>query len=153
MAYESRFTWVATHKEIVKYLAKMQDKQTELISILEQAGVEKFNDRDADGSTVRLSEIDPFTFFFYIYKYGPRRLEILQSIALLLDIEKPSGAEGIPTTDARKVWIFPYKIDRINNEIKRLWDFFFSVIEHRITDEGFRDVLDINPTLPLSLVI
>ena len=69
MAESSKFTWVQTHKDIVQYLKNMKDRQPELISELEKAGVEGFNDQDSIGQTIKLEEIDPFSFFFYIYKY------------------------------------------------------------------------------------
>ena len=57
MVDSHNFTWVQTHKEIVPYLKDMKDRQPELISELEKAGVDSFTDRDADGETLKLEQI------------------------------------------------------------------------------------------------
>ena len=83
-----KYSWVETHKEIVRFLAKNQNNQKQLIDLLKKAGATIFNDKDIDGKTIDLDEIDPFTFFCYIYKYGVRkRLEILQNIAREIKIQ------------------------------------------------------------------
>lgn len=143
-----KYSWVETHKEIVKFLAKNEDNQKRLIDLLKKAGATIFNDKDIDGKRIDLDEIDPFTFFCYIYKYGVhKRLEILQNIATEIKIQKiPTDETGIPSANAQKVWLFPYKLERNNNEIPRLWNFFFSVINDTITEDQFEDVLDIRST-------
>ncbi len=144
MAESSRFTWVQTHKDIVQYLKNMKDRQPELISVLEKAGIEGFNDQDSNGQTIKLAEIDPFSFFFYIYKYGDvKRLKTLQNIAQSLHLPIPNDTHGVPSANPLSVRVFPYKATRINDEINRLWSFFFKAIEHQLTDEDFRDVLQI----------
>jgi len=145
MIEPSKFTWVQTHKEIVQWLRGMRDHQLDLIAELEKAGVEGFNDQEANGQTIKLDEIDPFSFFFYIYKYGAkRRLQILQNIAKRLNLTIPVDADGIPSTNALSVRVFPYKATRHNDEINRLWDFFFKAIKHNLADEDFLDVLSID---------
>lgn len=143
-----KFSWVETHKELVKYLAKNQNNQKDLITLLKKVGVTLFNDKDADGSQIDLEEIDPFTFFCYIYKYGTqKRLLYLQKIAAELGFKKiPTDESGIPSANAQKVWLFPYKSDRNSNEITRLWSIFYSAISNSITDEQFSDVLKIRST-------
>jgi 5-methylcytosine-specific restriction protein B len=158
VAQKTLFTWVKTHKEITEYLRKMKDKQTELIELLESAGVTEFNDKDVNDKNIRLNEIDPFTFFFYINKYKEvKSLSILQNIATLLDISVPTDTAGIPSVDARKVWIFPFKKDRNNNEINRLWEFFFSAMDDKVTDSQFADIQKIKgvgkPKLTSALFI
>lgn len=140
-----KYSWVETHKEIVKYLAKNQNNQKQLIELLKKVGITGFNDKDANGKAIDLEEIDPFTFFCYIYKYGSqRRLSNLQKIADEIKIlKKPTDESGIPSADARKVWLFPYKADRNNNEIPRLWSFFNSVLKDSISEEQFEDILTI----------
>ncbi len=141
-----KYSWVQTHKELVEYLSKNKDNQKGLIEILKQAGITNaFKDRDANGETIELEEIDPFSFFCFIYKYGPdRRLAYLQKIAELLQLDSiPTDDSGIPSAQAQKVWLFPYKENRVNNEINRLWDFFFSTINGTITNEQFEDILQI----------
>jgi hypothetical protein len=141
---EPHFTWVKTHLELAKYLRNFNNKQIELIDLLKSAGVTGFSDKDLNNKNIDLQEIDPFTFFCYIYKYGDqRRLEILQSIATLLHLHHPDDERGIPSSNAQKVWLFPYKEARTNNEIERLWSFFYSVLDDDINNESFADLLDI----------
>lgn len=140
------FTWVNTHNELVKYLETKEHAQIELIHLLKSVGIESFNDKiSPEGPNVELNEIDPFTFFCYIYKYGSKkRLEFLQKIARKLEIEIPSDEKGLPSAQAQKVWLFPYKYDRNNNEITRLWGLFKKALIGKITDADFEDILKIN---------
>ncbi len=142
---EKYFTWVKTHKELVTYLKTKEDSQKELIKLLKSVGIQPFNDKSTpEKHDIELNEIDPFTFFCYIYKYGPeKRLSYLQKIAKHLNLSIPSGEAGIPSANAQSVWLFPYKYLRKNNEIKRLWALFHSAINNQITDELFNDVLKI----------
>ncbi|MDA3905868.1 MAG: hypothetical protein PF484_07320 [Bacteroidales bacterium] len=138
------FTWVQTHKELVQYLADKENQQKSLINILRTVGISPLNDEETEGAKTDLLEIDPFTFFCYIYKYGSeRRLEYLQKISQHLNISKPLGEAGIPSANAQSVWLFPYKYLRKNNEIKRLWTLFHAVINNNVTDGLFDDVLKI----------
>jgi len=140
---ENKFTWVETHKELTQFLSTKENSQKELIGILKSVGISPFNDKAKLGEReIELDEIDPFTFFCYIYKYGPeRRLKYLQKIAENLKISIPNDDSGIPSANAQRVWLFPYKYERINNEIKRLWNFFNKAINNKITDEDFADAL------------
>lgn len=144
----ANYSWVETHRELVKYLAKNQNNQKEMIALLKNLGISAFNDRDADGNIIDLEEIDPFTFFCYIYKFGSqKRLAYLQQIAECLKIQPvPTGESGIPSANAQKVWLFPYKVKRINNEISRLWQLFFDALDDNISDEQFEDILKIRGT-------
>jgi Cdc6-like AAA superfamily ATPase len=137
------YTWVKTHNDIVEYLKDKRERQGELIELLKKAGVDSFNDKDEHGQNFELNEIDPFTFFCYIYKHGnKKRLEILQKIAVeIASFPIPTDESGIPSTNAMKVWLFPYKGNRVNNEINRLWDFFEKVLSNGIDELSFADVL------------
>lgn len=143
---DKKFTWVNTHKQLVKYLETKEHEQIELIDLLKSVGIQPFNDKTSPEShDVELDEIDPFTFFCYIYKYGSqKRLEFLQKIAKKLDFKIPSDEKGLPSAQAQKVWLFPYKYARNNNEIPRLWDFFKKALVDKITDLDFEDILKIN---------
>ncbi|MCX6232459.1 MAG: DUF3578 domain-containing protein [Bacteroidetes bacterium] len=143
---EKKFTWVNTHYQLVKYLETKENAQKELIDLLKSVGIQPFNDKTSPEShDVELDEIDPFTFFCYINKYGSqKRLDYLQEIARKLKIEIPSDEKGLPSAQAQKVWLFPYKYDRVNNEIPRLWGFFKKALEDKITDIDFEDILKIN---------
>lgn len=138
------YSWVKTHLELADYLKDYKTKQLQLLELLKSAGVTEFTDRDKDNQDIDLAEIDPFTFFCYIYKYGDqRRLQILQFIAKTLNLHYPEDEKGIPSSNAQKVWLFPFKSLRVNNEIERLWTFFNSIFDDTITNETFADILTI----------
>lgn len=142
---EIGFSWVKTHKQLSNYLARKEDSQKDLIQLLKSVGISPFNDKTEEGDfDIGLEEIDPFTFFCYIYKYGgKRRLKNLQQISEKLNLHFPEDDVGIPSTNAQKVWMFPYKYLRKNNEISRLWNFFFKALKNEITNEDFNEVLKI----------
>ncbi|MCL7753295.1 AAA family ATPase [Polaribacter sp. Z022] len=141
---EDKFTWVKTHLAIANYLKDTENEQPKLIEVLKDAGVTGFSDRDANNVDIDLEVIDPFTFFCYINKYGDsRRLQILQNISEQLNIHYPKDEFGIPSSNAQKVWMFPYKELRVNNEIERLWSFFFQVLNDEINNDSFEDLLQI----------
>tara|TARA_R100000935_G_scaffold58341_1_gene94975 strand:+ start:2050 stop:4314 length:2265 start_codon:yes stop_codon:yes gene_type:complete len=142
---DRNFTWVKTHGEITDYLKTKENSQPELIELLKSIGISPFKDKVKTGDqTIDLDEIDPFTFFCYIYKYGSRkRLYYLQEIAKEINASIPSDEMGIPSAQAQQVWLFPYKYSRVNNEISRLWSFFFKALNNTLVNSDFEDVLTI----------
>ncbi len=143
---KSEFTWIDTYKAITFWLSKMENKQNDLIKILKEIGINKFIDRDTDNTPFTLNEIDPFTFFSYLNKYGDiERLKFLQTLHKKLDFKTPipSDVEGIPTINAMKVWLFAYKRDRNDTDIPNLWKIFKQAVNHQIEDELFQEVLKI----------
>lgn len=145
---DGKFSWVETHQKITQYISTKENSQQDLIDLLKSIGISPFNDKAGSGEhDIELDEIDPFTFYCYIYKYGTkRRLKYLQDIATNLNIEKPSGESGIPSAQAQKVWLFPYKYERNNNEVSRLWNLFNKELKGEITDHDFSDALLIRST-------
>ncbi|MDG4950944.1 EVE domain-containing protein [Weeksellaceae bacterium KMM 9724] len=141
---EEDFSWIQTHIELTEYLKTKENSQKELIELLKSVGVSPFNDQSIKGvNDIELSEIDPFTFFCYIYKYGTKkRLKILQKIAKELDLSYPLGEKGIPSAQPQKVRLFPYKYHR-NDEVQRLWDLFYKELDGKVTNEEFQDIWDI----------
>lgn len=143
-----KYSWVNTHKQIVNYLSQQKENQVELIQLLKGIGITAFSDIDATGNQIDLSEIDPFTFFCYLYKHGPtKRLYYLQKVAERLGISPmPTDESGIPTANAQKVWLFPYKSHRLHNEIERLWNLFYKTVAGELGDTLFTDALQIKNT-------
>lgn len=138
------FTWVKTHKELVEIISKKRNQQEKLIDVLRKVGIAGLHDEDKKGKRFDLKEIDPFSFFCFIYKYGPqKRILLLQEIAKLFKVSIPTDELGVPSVNAQKVCLFPFESTRTNNEINRLWDFFESALKNNITDEQFQDILTI----------
>ena len=145
---DEKFSWVETHKKITQFISTKENSQQDLIDLLKSVGIGPFNDKaGAEEHDIELDELDPFTFFCYIYKYGTkRRLKYLQEIAAKLNIKQPAGESGIPSAQAQKVWLFPYKYERTNNEVSRLWNLFNKELKNQITDHDFADALQIRST-------
>ncbi len=141
----SKFTWVETYKEIVDYLKDKKNAQKSLINLLKEIGISGFKDQDKDGTEFELSEIDPFTFFCYLNKFGrEKRIDYLQKLANKLNLKNiPEDDFGIPSANAQKLHLFPFKIDRNNNEIETLWGLFFKALEDDIDDDLFDRALNI----------
>src|SRR5690554_6880576 len=140
---EEVYTWVKTHEAITKYLSSKENSQLELIELLKSVGITPFDDKGEHGD-IELDEIDPFTFYCYIYKYGPeRRLGYLQKIAKIIGAPNPLDEKGLPSAQAQRVRLFPYKFERNKNEVLRLWDFFKKALNNNIKDSDFSDILDI----------
>lgn len=137
------FSWVPTYKAIVQFLKDKQNDQAGLLQLLKDSGCDVFNDQYPENSIIELDEIDPFTFFCYLNKYFKQRLEILQKLAKSINAPLPKDDHGIPSANPQKVWMFPYKYMRNNNEIDRLWKFFHNALENTISDQQFEDVLQI----------
>jgi 5-methylcytosine-specific restriction endonuclease McrBC GTP-binding regulatory subunit McrB len=137
------FSWVPTYKAIVQFLKDKQNDQAVLLQLLKDSGCDVFNDQYPENSIIELDEIDPFSFFCYLNKYFKQRLEILQKLAKSINAPIPKDDHGIPSANPQKVWLFPYKYMRNNNEIDRLWKFFHNALENTISDQQFEDVLHI----------
>lgn len=148
-----RFTWIETHRDIVRIIRQHRSNQSYLIEVLQRAGVESLIDRfSKDGPNEPLREIDPFSFFCMVYKYGSkRRLVILQNIARELDIAVPQDEDGIPKVNAQQAFMFPFAYERHGDEINRLWDFFEALLSKAVTGEIFADALAVPYTGPAKL--
>ena len=64
MAY--MFTWIPAYAEFVRKLPAYRDKQEELIEVIREIGINVSEDEDLPGNKVPLTEIDPYTFLFYL---------------------------------------------------------------------------------------
>tara|TARA_B110000046_G_C13020741_1_gene411018 strand:- start:1308 stop:4703 length:3396 start_codon:yes stop_codon:yes gene_type:complete len=137
------YTWVPTYKAIVQFLKDKQNDQVGLINLLKKSGCDVFNDQNSDKNLIELDEIDPFTFFCYLNKYFKQRLDILKKLATTINAPSPKDDHGIPSANPQKVWMFPYKYMRNNNEVDRLWKFFHKALEYDLSDEQFDDILEI----------
>jgi len=142
----NKFTWVKTYKEIADKLCAYENRQEELIAILKDIGITRFNDYDINGAC-ELNEIDPFTFFSYLNKYknDRNRISYLKKLhsRLQLTSKPPSDVEGLPTCHPMKVWLFGYKVDRNPDDIPLLWALFKQTIGHTIENDTLQKVLRI----------
>lgn len=139
------YTWVEAHEAIANQLLHYRNRQPDLIEILQKAGVDKFEDELIKGTKASLAEIDPFTFFSYIYKHGAlKNKKVLKEVCVLMNVNiEVKDVCGVPSTDARNVWYFPYSWERTNDEISRLWHFFENLLKNTVSDNDLQDVLQI----------
>jgi len=144
--YEKGFSWVPVHKQMAAKMLEYETRQEELVNILHEVGIKGIVDKDMGDANVPLKEMDPFTFFCFIYKHGvAKQMEFLKKISADFGVNPlPEGRDGIPSAQGLSVKLFPHKKDRNNDEIKRLWSFFKDGMESRITNEQFADILKIN---------
>lgn len=136
------YTWVGAYQKIAVKIKEYQSNHIGLVKVLETIGVDLLNDKDFGGNIIPLDDIDPFTFLSYLNKYGDdKRIKLLNNLSTHWDLrEIIYDVSGIPTSNAQKVWLFPYKADRGSDEIKRLWDFYFSVMDDTITEQQLIDI-------------
>ena len=124
----SKFTWVPVFKAVAEWLSGYEGRQSELVGILKSVGIDAgLDDRDKDGNTIPLTEIDPFTFFCMFTKYGVNKRKQLFTNLIAqagLQVEPPTDFDGVPTANAMKVWMFPFRQTREDWMIPTLWQLF-----------------------------
>jgi len=140
------FSWIPAYAEIVKKLPGYRNKQQDLIQVLRDIGVNVNEDEDLPGNKIALSEIDPYTFLFFLGK--PKndwnKVKILRSLCALWSIDVAIyDTCGIPSANPLKLWMFPWKYARTQNEIDRLWNFFDKANNNTLTDSDFEDLRQI----------
>lgn len=124
----SKFTWIPVFKAVAAWLADYESRQPELVGILKEVGIDAgLDDKDETGNTISLQEIDPFTFFCMFTKYGvEKRKQLFAKLIQVagLNVPPPSDFDGVPTANAMKVWMFPFKANRQDWMIPTLWKLF-----------------------------
>lgn len=142
---DGRYSWVPYMLELRQKLLPYETQQPALVEMLRQAGVEGgLVDEDPSGKKFPLVEIDPFTFVAQINKHAlQNRLRIMERLKEELGIVAavPQDFDGVPRANAISSWFFRYASDRKPGDIPQLWDFYRSVIESRVTEDGFQKTL------------
>lgn len=169
------FTWTKTFEQISKWLLSFENKQSDLVQILSQIGIEgglldyesekkylevkketdKLKKKDLIAkNTVTLKEIDPFTFISLILKNS----KIENLIRLLTNLKEvipelyiPSDFKGVPTPNPQGSWFFAYKFDRRPQDIAILWSLFIAIHKNENISQKFDDALDVKYTALASL--
>ncbi|CAN4280788.1 AAA family ATPase [Pseudoxanthomonas sp. LjRoot125] len=124
----SKFTWIPVFKAVASWLVDYENRQPELVGILKEVGIDAgLDDKDETGNTILLQEIDPFTFFCMFTKYGiEKRKQLFAKLVQVaeLSVPPPSDFDGVPSANAMKVWMFPFKASRQDWMIPTLWKLF-----------------------------
>jgi hypothetical protein len=142
----AKFTWVPFMVELGQKLLAYETRQSELVDLLREAGVEAgLTDRDAEGKSIPLVEIDPFTFVAQIHKYRDwhNRVPILSELKsrLGMSAEVPADFEGVPIPNAQASWFFQYKVKRKPGDIRELWTLYRAVVQGKLTSDAFTRAL------------
>jgi 5-methylcytosine-specific restriction protein B len=154
------FSWIPIYQELADSLSGWQNRQSELLSFLEDLRVEGYvitplNDKDNDGARFLLKEIDPFT-FFGVFNRGIRqdqRIAILarmkQFFALTSDL--PEDFNGLPILNNLKSWFFPNQTARNVDDVPKLWRVFLlglgeSPLDNRDFLRAFDEALSVKQT-------
>jgi 5-methylcytosine-specific restriction protein B len=149
----NQFTWVPIYHELANKLIEWQDRQTDLISFLEDLRTQQYTitplmDKGADGARFLISEIDPFT-FFGVFNRGVRQD---QRLAILFEMKEffhlnsalPEEFDGIPILNNMKSWFVSYQETRDIKDIGYLWNVFRSALdkENPLNNKEFLNAFD-----------
>lgn len=157
---ETCFTWIPFYEELAQKLVAYKDRQIELIKLLDDMRERGFKvtpmwDQDADGNTVPLQEIDPFTFIGVFNRQitVENRQMILEYLKGYFGIQAPvpNDFEGIPVLSNMSSWFFSYKKNRNPDDIRRLWNVFCLALEQEPIEnpafvEAFNKAIQVKQT-------
>ena len=135
------YDWVPFYDEMARELLAFRGRQSALVKILKDSGVRGLADQDPKGKLIDLTEIDPFTFLALLNKQShPERAKVLAGVKSHLRINSsvPTGFLGIPKADPRQAWLFPYRFERNEDDVSKLWDLYEAVLSGgKISEEVF----------------
>ena len=148
----SQFTWMPFFQELAKALTDWESRQVELIAYLEglrnqQLTVSSLMDKDEDGASFLLNEIDPFT-FFGVFNRGisfAQRISILKEIKEYFHIESPlpGDFDGIPVLNNMNSWFFAYQKNRQIDDVQKLWRVFrLALLDDPLNNPDFLQAFD-----------
>ncbi len=136
------FDWVIFYDEMARALLAYRGRQPALVKILKASGVRGLDDQNPKDQSIDLTEIDPFTFLALLNKQShAERVKALVRVKPLLNISAsvPTGFLGIPKASPLQVWLFPYRFERNEGDVSKLWDLYEAVLSgDRISDEIFK---------------
>ena len=129
----NQFTWIPLYKELAKKLLGWEDRQGELIALIEAMRADNLTvttmaDRDANDNPFLMKEIDPFTFFGTFNRgiTNEGRVAILTRLREFFSCmsDVPSDFTGIPLVNNMKSWFVGFSYRRKPDDVKRLWTVF-----------------------------
>lgn len=133
-----RFTWISFYEELADKLQAYRERQGELISFLEGLRLQgciitPMWDQDAEGGTIPLNVIDPFTFIgaFNRQIKTENRHQIAKEIKRYFNISAPLPQDfvGVPVLNNQNSWYFYYQHGRKPDDIDKLWDLFLEALK------------------------
>jgi len=148
-----RFDWIPIYKELAQKLLNYKNNRKELLNIIKRMQQNNLKcvktvDRDKNNNKIELRDIDPFTFYgnFNMNATVENRIATLRYIkdALKLEASLPTNFDGIPISNAQKLWYFAYERDRDVNDLNKLWNLFEKTLLKTDISQEFDDCLKIN---------
>ena len=149
---DRNFTWKPFYQELANELTRWENRQPDLISLLEELRTQGFvitplQDKDGNGGRFLLNEIDPFTFFgVFNRRIGyDQRLAILRQLKQYFDLhsELPEDLDGIPLLNNLKSWFFSGQSSRRAGDVRKLWRVFhLALTEDPLRDPAFAEAFD-----------
>ena len=139
------FDWVPFFEELADKLVAYEDRQAELVAFLREAQISVAEDQHEAGP-IPLSVMDPFTFFAHITKHSQaNQITFLSHLKGRMGIEAPvpTSFEGVPSSNAQRLWYFPYQSLRGDWEIPCLWALFHQTLAGAIQEDTFVQALGI----------
>ena len=124
------FTWIPIHREAIHRILEHRQNQKELLTILremEQQGLKviSLQDEGADGETIPLTEIDPFTFLASFNRgvTDENRRKNWGFLKTRWDLKStvPDDFSGIPILNNQRCRLLPWAKDREKGHVERLW--------------------------------
>jgi hypothetical protein len=141
------FTWIPFYEEAAKKLVAWEERQPELIAFLDGLSgknlpATKLQDKDEQGRSFLIQEIDPFTFFgaFNRTITNVNRIAIAEAVKGFLGVEAdtPKDFDGIPTLNPQSSWFISYKTHRQTQDVPILWQVFKGALgQNPLSDPTF----------------
>ena len=106
-------------------------------------------DQNPKGTQIRLEDVCPFTMIMFLNRRatGKNRNKLLEIYTNKLGVKRndfefvprydDSYLETLPLVRPIKVWFFPFKYERKDDDIKKLWDMFEAALDY--ADKGGRN--------------
>ena len=126
-------TWVPFFEELAEALLPFRERQAELVELLESLReqnlvITPLVDKDADGQSFLIREIDPFTFLGTMNRgiTFQSRIAIAEAMKehFAIDADVPVDFDGIPTMNNMASWFVQYAFKRGSDDVSKLWDVF-----------------------------
>ena len=158
-------SWIPIHREAIHRILEHRQNEKELLTILremEQKGLKviSLQDEGADGQTIPLAEIDPFT-FLASFNRGVTEKNRRENWSFLkarwsLEAPVPDDFTGIPILHNMSSWLFPYAGKREKNHVGNLWQVASQAADggiEKVDEELFDRCLKLNKVGIGSLTI
>lgn len=136
---KKRFGWIPFYMAMADRLLAYRDRREELLQGIRAIAEGKdyvtvLQDRNADGSSVPLTDICPFT-TMALFNRGLKdenRVQLARELAAFLGVEEdvPESFEAVPTVNNQSTWFFAYADKRGPGDIEALWEVFARAIAY-----------------------